>query len=229
MLGMMEEFTERFRRAGVETTCPPVVQTLSVEELIQFVPEHDGWIIGDDPATRVVFEAGRRGRLKAAVKWGIGIDNVDFAAAKEFNIAITNTPNMFGAEVADVAMCYVIGLARELFWIDHQVRAGAWPKPCGISLNGKQVALVGYGDIGRNVAKRLAVLGMNVIVYDPVLKGKSCEVRLRSGQTDWNEVEYIIVHLRFDERKPSYVELGRIAKNKARCSGGELRAGATYR
>jgi D-3-phosphoglycerate dehydrogenase / 2-oxoglutarate reductase len=192
MLGMMEEFAERFRRASVETTCPPVVQTLSVEELLQLVPAHDGWIIGDDPATRAVFAAGSRGKLRAAVKWGIGVDNVDFAAAKEFGIAITNTPNMFGAEVADVATCYVIGLARELFWIDRQVRNGEWVKPCGSSLQGKRAALIGYGDIGKNVAKRLAVLGMDLIVYDPVLQGKACEFPTAEWPRRLDEVDYLV-------------------------------------
>jgi D-3-phosphoglycerate dehydrogenase len=120
------------------------------------------------------------------------VDNVDFAAAKEFNIAITNTPNMFGAEVADVATCYVIGLARELFWIDRQVKEGGWPKPCGISLQGKKVALVGYGDVGRNTAKRLAVLGMDIVVYDPVLKGMKAEFPVVVWPERVEEVDFIV-------------------------------------
>lgn len=64
-------------------------------------------------------------------------------------------------------MGYVIALARETFEIDRAVRAGHWPKPRGISLAGKTVALVGFGDIGRNVAQRLLTAGMRVIAYDP--------------------------------------------------------------
>lgn len=168
MLGMIESFGPIFSKFGVEVTAPKVVQTLSVEELKRIVPLHDGWIIGDDPATREVFAAGKSGRLKAAVKWGIGVDNVDFAACKELGIPITNTPNMFGGEVADIAMGYVIALARETFQIDAGVRQGQWPKPRGVSLAGKTVALVGFGDIGKNAAKRLLACGMKVIAYDPV-------------------------------------------------------------
>ena len=54
---------------------------MTENELCNIVPHHDGWIIGDDPATRKVFEAGQKGKLRAAVKWGIGADNVDFNAA----------------------------------------------------------------------------------------------------------------------------------------------------
>lgn len=170
MLGMIDTFLPVFKKHGVEVTAPKVVQTLSVEELKVLVPQHDGWIIGDDPATREVFTAGKAGKLKAAVKWGIGVDNVDFAACKDLGIPIINTPNMFGAEVADIAMGYVVALARETFEIDRSVREGKWPKPRGISLTGKTVALVGFGDIGKSTAKRLLAADMNVIAYDPYAK-----------------------------------------------------------
>lgn len=169
MLGMMDVFRPLFEAKGIELATPDVVQVLSVEELKRLVPQHDGWIIGDDPATREVFAAGRQGRLRAAVKWGIGVDNIDFAACRDLGIPITNTPNMFGGEVADIAVGYVIGLARETFAIDRGVRQGAWPKPCGISLAGKTVALIGFGDIGKNTAKRLAAADMTIIAYDPAV------------------------------------------------------------
>lgn len=170
MLGMMSELTKKFSDKGVEVHCPDVVQIMMEDELIKLVPQFDGWIIGDDPATRDVFEAGAAGQLKAAVKWGIGVDNVDFVAAKELGIPIINTPDMFGAEVADVGMCYVTGLARHLFEIDTEVKNGNWPKPRGISLSGKKVGLVGFGDIGKNSAKRMLSADMGVIAYDPAFK-----------------------------------------------------------
>ncbi|OGW40300.1 MAG: phosphoglycerate dehydrogenase [Nitrospirae bacterium GWD2_57_9] len=170
MLGMMDELEYLFDGKDVQVSCPQVLQTMSEEELVKLVPLHDGWIIGDDPATRRVFAAGKAGNLKAAVKWGIGVDNVDFSAAKEFEIPITNTPDMFGREVADVAMSYVVALARETFFIDREVRKGNWPKPRGISLSGKTVGLVGFGDIGRSVARRLLAAEMKVIAYDPFFK-----------------------------------------------------------
>ncbi len=167
MLGMIDDFRPLFDRHGMEVTAPTVLQTLSQPELIELLPQHDGWIMGDDPATRLVFAAGKAGRLRAAIKWGIGTDNIDFAACRDLGIPISNTPDMFGAEVADVAMGYVIALARETVAIDRAVRAGDWPKPSGISLAGKTVALVGFGDIGRSTAKRLLAAELHVIAYDP--------------------------------------------------------------
>jgi D-3-phosphoglycerate dehydrogenase len=167
MLGQKEQFLPLFEKYDIEVCTPNVLQTLTEDELCELLPQYDGWIIGDDPASRRVFEAGKAGRLKAAVKWGIGVDNVDFAACKELGIPIINTPNMFGREVADVAMGYVIGLARETFMIDRRVRQGDWLKVSGMSLAGKKVGLVGYGDIGRNTAKRLLASDMDVTAFDP--------------------------------------------------------------
>lgn len=194
MLGMIDAFRPLFKEKGLELTTPNVVQTLSVEELIQLVPQHDGWIIGDDPATREVFEAGKSGNLKAAVKWGIGVDNVDFDACKDLDIPITNTPNMFGNEVADIAVGYVIALARETFEIDRAVRAGKWIKPRGISLAGKTVALIGFGDIGKNTARRLLAADMKVIAFDPyATKENDSSVQRASWPDRIEEADFIVV------------------------------------
>jgi D-3-phosphoglycerate dehydrogenase len=171
MLGMIDEFIPVGAQCGFELVPAKVTQTLSEDELVDLLPQYEGWIIGDDPATRRVFEAGKAGRLKAAVKWGIGVDNVDFAACESLGIPIINTPNMFGSEVADVAVGYVIGLARQLFLIDRGIRDGEWPKPAGMSLAGKHLALVGFGDIGRSVAKRLSAFDMPIVAYDPGVEG----------------------------------------------------------
>jgi D-3-phosphoglycerate dehydrogenase / 2-oxoglutarate reductase len=170
MLRAIDRFRPIFASLGYELHAPKVVQTLTEDELVALVPEFDGWIIGDDPATDRVFTAAKTGRLKAAVKWGVGVDNVDFAACKRLGIPVANTPGMFGREVADIALGYVVALARETFAIDRGVRAGAWPKPAGISLADRTVALVGFGDIGRNTARRLLASEMRVVAYDPFFK-----------------------------------------------------------
>lgn len=168
MLGLIEEFADDFAAAGLDYTPAEVTQVLSEDELIGIVPNHGGWIIGDDPATRRVVEAAVKGRLKAAVKWGVGVDNVDFAAFRDCGVPVENTPRVFGGEVADVALTYVLGLARETYFIDREIRLNnAWPKPSGISVAGRKVALVGFGDIGAATARRLIACGAEVIAYDP--------------------------------------------------------------
>jgi D-3-phosphoglycerate dehydrogenase len=171
MLGLIDEFIPVMAGKGI--TCVPakVTQVMTEDELIAILPDMDGWIIGDDPASRRVVAAGVAGKLKAAVKWGVGVDNVDFPAFKDLGVPVDNTPGVFGGEVADVALTYALGLARETYFIDREIRQNnSWPKPSGISLAGRTVAIVGFGDIGRQTAKRILACGSKVIAYDPMFK-----------------------------------------------------------
>ena len=181
MLRQIDHFKQQFEELNIEITTPAVVQALTVDELISIVPNHDGWIIGDDPATYEVFEAGKAGQLKAAVKWGIGVDNVDFSACAKLGIPITNTPGMFGSEVADLAMCYILALARDAFFIDREVRVGEWPKPTGISLGGKTIGIVGLGDIGRNIAKRANAHDLKILGWDPYVQSIPDYIELKKN------------------------------------------------
>ncbi|MDA8986210.1 phosphoglycerate dehydrogenase [Luminiphilus sp.] len=195
MLGMLGKFRDAFVELGWEVTAPEVSQIMSERDLIGILPAHDGWIIGDDPASRQVLTAASKGRLRAAVKWGVGTDNVDFSACEELGIRITNTPNMFGAEVADIAVGYIVGLARETFLIDREVRSGLWPKPAGISLAGKTVGIVGLGDIGCNVAKRLLAADMRIFGYDPCVDQDKLpsEVSLKAWHEGKGELDFLVI------------------------------------
>lgn len=168
MLGLFHEFESDFAEFGLEGIAAETTQVLSEPELEQLLPDYDGWIIGDDPATARVIKVAAQGKLRAAVKWGVGVDNVDFEAFKALGLPVENTPGVFGNEVADVALTYILGLARETYWIDRQVRLhNTWPKPSGISMLDRTVAIVGFGDIGQQIARRVRACGSNVIAYDP--------------------------------------------------------------
>ena len=167
MIKQSEKYSELYKNHNIQITIPKFTQTLSEDELCELLPKFDGWIIGDDPATRRVFEAGLKGKLKAAVKWGVGVDNVDFEACKDLNIPITNIPGVFGEEVSDVALGYLLCLTRKLHLINLENMKGNWFKPPGRSLTNKKVCLVGFGDIGRCTARKLLAFNMKVYVSDP--------------------------------------------------------------
>ena len=144
---------------------PDFTQTMTEDELITIIDKYDIWIAGDDPVTRKVLK--KANNLKYVIKWGIGTDNIDFSAIKDLNLKFNNTPGMFGDEVADVAIGYLINITRHLNEIDRENRKGNWYKPSGVSLRGKKVSLIGFGNIGRNIGSRLLALKMNVFVSDP--------------------------------------------------------------
>lgn len=194
MIGMVDSFSKDFENANFDVTVPEFTQEMSEDALCDMIGEYDGWIIGDDPASRRVLEAGVKGRLKACMRWGVGTNNVDFAAFKEFNIPIENTPGVFGREVADLACHYVTGLARDTFTIDRKVREGRWFKPVGQSLWSARALIVGFGDIGQNLAKRLLSHDMEVWFYDPHVD--KSEIAPGCSKVTWphalSHVDYVI-------------------------------------
>lgn len=167
MIGIVDQLREQLYSAQFDVFVPEFTQEMSEENLCKIIGDYDGWIIGDDPATRRVLEAGKCGRLKACMRWGVGTDNVDFNAFQDLNIPIENTPGVFGNEVADLAMHYITGLLRDTFQVDRSVRSGGWEKPIGKSLWSSNVLIVGMGDIGTSLARRLVAHGAKTSFYDP--------------------------------------------------------------
>jgi D-3-phosphoglycerate dehydrogenase len=164
MQNCIDDFRPLFQERGIAIEMPSVVQQPTEDELIAIIGEFDGMIAGDDPLTaRVLAHAGR---MRIISKWGIGIDGIDLAAAQGAGIPVTNTPGVFGDDVADVAAGYIVMLARQLHRIDASVRSGGWFKHEGIALTGKTLGIVGFGSIGQAVARRGLGFGMNVMAQD---------------------------------------------------------------
>jgi D-3-phosphoglycerate dehydrogenase / 2-oxoglutarate reductase len=162
----IDKYRDLLAQRGIAVETPAVAQQLSEDQLVEIIGRFDGVIAGDDEFTAKVLQKAER--LKILIKWGIGVDAIDLKEAERLGIPVKNTPAMFGDEVADVTMGYVIMLARGLHQLDRGVRRGEWPKIQGMSLRGKTLGVIGLGDIGRAVCRRAAAFGMRVIGYDPV-------------------------------------------------------------
>ena len=111
------------------------------------------------PALRVVSTA------------AVGYDNYDVELATRRGVAICHTPGVLNAAVADLTMALVIALSRRLFEFGAYARSGAWGRgepqpPLARDIAGKTLGVVGYGRIGREVARRMRALGMRVVWHD---------------------------------------------------------------
>jgi len=185
MIAAIDRYLDEFKKRDSDVFCPEFQQEMPEDELIKLIPKYDGWIIGDCPASDQVLSTGKAGSLKAAVRWGIGTNNVDFIAAKRLGYTIHNTPGVFNEEVSDVALGYAIGLVRDLFTIDRGVKNGQWPKPAGRSFSKLHVGVVGYGNIGKATCRKFSGLGCKVSFSDPFFSGKA---EVGHHQTDWPEI-----------------------------------------
>lgn len=160
----IDQYRAFFAERNIEIVVPPIVQQMSEAELLEIIDQFDGVIAGDDPFTAKVLEKGKR--LKIVAKWGIGMDAIDRPAAQRLGITVMNTPDVFADEVGDVALGYIILLARQLHRMDRSVREGGWLQIPGITLRGKTLGVIGVGSIGRAIARRGVAVGMSVLGYD---------------------------------------------------------------
>jgi len=109
------------------------------------------------------------GQLKIIGRAGVGVDNIDVAAASEKNILVINTPAGNAAAAAELAVGLIFALARKIPQASQLMRQGVWEKKkfMGVELTGKTLGVVGLGNIGRHVAERGVGLKMDVVGFDP--------------------------------------------------------------
>lgn len=138
-------------------------------ELAAEVAEAEALItIVADPVTEKVMRSAPK--LKIVAQYGVGVDNIDRAAAAARGILVTNTPNALTEATADLTMALLLSLARRILEGDRLVRAGGYSgwRPdllLGWDLKGKVLGIAGPGRIGRAVARRARAFGMTVIAF----------------------------------------------------------------
>ena len=109
-------------------------------------------------------------RCKAIGRFGLGVDNIDVAAAKECGITVTYVPDYCMREVSDHAMALLLALARKVVLSNDLVQSGRWEMPAVVPirrLEGQVLGLVGFGNIPRQLAPRAQAFGLRVITHDP--------------------------------------------------------------
>jgi phosphoglycerate dehydrogenase-like enzyme len=154
-------------RAELDVRFPDLDRPLDEGEMAELVRGCAGLIVGVDPVTASVLEAGP---LRVVVKYGSGMDNIDIAAAEARGVRLSSTPGANSRSVAELAIALLLALARNVALHDRNVRAGSWSRTTGIELAGKTLGLVGYGAIGREVARIARGLDMDVVAHDPLVE-----------------------------------------------------------
>ncbi len=158
---------EVLQNAGLTPILNPHGRKLKPDETVELCSEAVGLIAGTEALNWDVLKA--LPSLKVISRCGVGMDNVDLAAAKELGIQVKNTPEGPTRAVAELTVGYILNLLRLIGRMDRDIRTGVWKKHMGWLLQGKQVGVLGYGRIGQAVAKLLTLLGAKVSYCDPVV------------------------------------------------------------
>src|SRR5262245_9806031 len=155
------------QQAGLEVDNRP---GLKGSDLLEALRAADGMIVRS--GTRVTAELLENpGKMRAVVRAGVGVDNIDVAAATRKGIVVMNTPGGNTVSTAEHTITLLLALARHVPSADASVHAGKWERTkfVGTQLAGKTLGVVGLGRIGREVARRAAGMDMKVVGFDPFL------------------------------------------------------------
>jgi D-3-phosphoglycerate dehydrogenase len=164
----------KLRQAAQVDNCSGITP----DELLQQIPSYDALIVRSrTKVTGAVFDAAAK--LKVVGRAGVGVDNIDLAAAAAHRVTIVNAPQSTSLAVAEQTLALMLALARSIPRADATMKAGQWIKKEleGVELSGKTLGIIGLGNIGALVAQRAAAFGMSVLGFDPLLSDDTLRQR----------------------------------------------------
>lgn len=174
----LEENGKAILRSSAEVVDQPGI---SADDLLTVVGEYDALIVrGRTKVTDAVFAAGTK--LKVVGRAGVGVDNIDLAAAKAHNVTVVNSPLATTVAVAELTLSLMLSVVREIPRADASMKAGKWLKKEfeGRELYGKTLGVIGFGRIGAAVAARAKAFEMQILAYDPLVPAE--EIKKRGGE-----------------------------------------------
>lgn len=205
------------KNAGIEID---IKLNLKEDELTTLAPEYDGFVIRSGvKITQKVLEAGAKGKLKIIGRAGVGVDNVDKESAKALGIVVENTPLGNTNAAAEQTLALMMLTARPNYLACKSMKEGKWDRKSfeGTELKSKTLGLVGFGNVGKKVAKVALAMEMNVIVYDPFLadeKFKELGVSKSTLEEIYLRADYITVHVPLTDKTKNMISDEQFAKMK---------------
>ena len=145
---------------------------LSPSETIGFLKEADAAVIGRDRIDEEVLN--HLPGLQIIAKYGVGLDNIDQASARRHGVKIGWTAGVNKESVAELALCFMLGLCHNVFISGNLLKQNIWKKNGGRQLAGKTVGIIGCGHVGTEVLRLLSLLGSTLLVCDIVDKSEVC-------------------------------------------------------
>lgn len=142
---------------------------LPIQETLKYADKYDGIICGDDDYNEDFFKRAE-GKLKILSKYGVGLDKIDLAAAKKYNIPVRSCPGVNSTTVAEHVFALLLTNVKNIISSSNSTKNGEWYRPVGSDLLNKHLGLIGLGNIGSEVAIRAKAFGMVVSAYDPFAK-----------------------------------------------------------
>jgi D-3-phosphoglycerate dehydrogenase len=157
------------KRILQEAECECVESTLdrplAADEMVPLVADIDGVIVGLDAISARVIAAAPR--LRVISKYGVGVDNIDLAAATRAGVVVAYAPSTNHVSVAELTLGLMLSLARCIPRHAASAKQGKWKRIIGVELAGKTLGIIGMGQVGEAVARRARAFEMRIVYFDP--------------------------------------------------------------
>jgi D-3-phosphoglycerate dehydrogenase len=167
---------------------------------------------------RITREMLQNSSVKIIAKHGVGVDNIDLEAATELGIPVTVTPNANAVSVAELTIGFIFALSKKLIDLHNNLyQKRQFVSNVGLELHGKILGIVGFGSIGKEVAKRALCLGMRVLVYDPYVEESNLrELGVEKMELDelLRQSDFVSLHVPLNESTRHLIDREKISLMK---------------
>ena len=210
---------DKLDRSGIELLAASgaeIVELAAADRprLPEIVGDFDALVVRS--ATKVTAQLlAAAGRLKVVGRAGIGVDNVDVAAATERGVLVVNAPTANLMSATEHTFALLLAVARRVPEADASTKAGGWDRTLtGVELQGKTLGVIGFGRIGQRVAARARGFEMNVVAYDPFLdpaEARRLEVELLPLDDLLRRSHVVTLHTPLTPQTRNLLDAGRLA------------------
>ena len=187
-------------------------------ELISIIGDYDALVVrSETKVTKGVIEAADK--LKVIGRAGVGVDNIDVAAATQKGIVVLNAPEGNTVAATELTLAMMLALARNVPQAHASVQAGKWERSkfIGMELRGKTLGVLGLGRIGTGVAKRALAMEMDVLAYDPFIsagQAKALGLELAEKEDVIRRADFITLHLPLTAETKNLINSDTLAQMK---------------
>ena len=191
-------------------------KTLTKQQMLELCSDVDGVIVGLDPMDKEVLRNARK--LKAISKYGVGLDNIDLNVAQELGIKVRRAEGANTRSVAELAIGLFFALSRNIPKAVINVKDGRWDRAIGTEIGAKIVGIIGFGAIGRDVARMASGLDMEIMAYDPYFSDaeltKAMDVKMTNMDEILEKADFITLHLPLNEETNKIINSKTLSKMK---------------
>jgi D-3-phosphoglycerate dehydrogenase len=188
------------------------------EALLSKIADYDALIVRSETKVDAeMIDAGKK--LRVIGRAGIGVDTIDVDAATRRGIIVMNTPQANTIATCEHTLAMMLALARHIPQSDASVRRVEWTRSkfMGVQLSGKTLGVIGFGRIGREVARRAQAFGMEIVAYDPYVSEESAraaKVQLAELEALLAQADFVTLHSSLTQGSRGILDAERIAKMK---------------